>query len=101
MNSRMLANGSFFPVRSARRNATVTISQPLDSSASRISSPDANFPVPSMSRERMGRLAMVRGWDPALDSVIFFLSLHYRPAIAVRVAAAVHDGPYQHCAFAN
>src|SRR2546421_195644 len=37
MNSRMFAKGSFFPLRSARLRATVTISAPLASRASRIS----------------------------------------------------------------
>jgi hypothetical protein len=46
MNSRMFANGSFWPLKSARRNATVTISAPLTLSASRMASGDENFPVP-------------------------------------------------------
>jgi hypothetical protein len=57
----MFANGSFFPLKSARRNATVTISAPLASSASRKTSGAENFPVPRMSRERKIRPAMTKG----------------------------------------
>ena len=60
MNSRMFANGSFFPLRSARRSATVTISVPLAASASRIDSGDGNLPVPRSSRDRKARPAIVR-----------------------------------------
>ena len=58
----MFANGSFFPLKSARRKATVTISAPLASSASRMASGEENFPVPMMSRERKIRPAMTSGW---------------------------------------
>ena len=54
----MFANGSCLPERSARRNATVTSSVPLAISASRISSFDANFPVPTISREVNSRSAI-------------------------------------------
>src|SRR5438094_9936040 len=54
----MFANGSPFPERSARRNATVTNSVPLATSASRISSFDANFPVPTINREVNSRSAI-------------------------------------------
>ena len=57
-NSRMFAYGSFFPLRSARRSATVTISAPLAASASRIASGDENFPVPRMRRELNRRPAI-------------------------------------------
>src|SRR5213075_2867636 len=58
IKSRMLANGSPLPERSARRNATVTSSVPLAISASRISSFDANFPVPTSKREVNSRSAI-------------------------------------------
>src|SRR5947208_15635282 len=61
MNSRMFANGSFFPLKSARRSATVTISAPLASRASRIVSGDENLPVPRISRERKIRTAIISG----------------------------------------
>jgi len=61
MNSRIFAKGSFRPERSARRNATVTISVPLAASASRIVSGDENFPVPMMSREVNFLPAIVNG----------------------------------------
>ncbi len=57
----MLANGSFFPLRSARRNATVTISVPLAASASRIDSGEENLPVPRISRDENSRPAMTNG----------------------------------------
>src|SRR6266567_6449934 len=44
--------------RSARRSATVTSSVPLLISASRISSLDANFPVPTSRREVNSRSAI-------------------------------------------
>src|SRR5271170_8208107 len=62
MNSKMFANGSPLPDKSARRRATVTISAPLAASASRMASGDENFPVPMMSRERKIRPAMTNGW---------------------------------------
>src|SRR5436309_14143269 len=58
MKSRMFANGSRLPERSARRSATVTNSVPLAISASRISSFDANFPVPTSKREVNSRSAI-------------------------------------------
>ena len=39
------------PVRSTRRSATVTISAPDASSASRVSSSEAYLPVPTMMRD--------------------------------------------------
>src|SRR5688572_20430206 len=59
MNSRM--SGPPVASRSTRRSATVTISVPLASSASRIASPDENFPVPTMRRDANARPAMTRG----------------------------------------
>ena len=44
-----------------RRNATVTISVPLASSASRIASGDENFPVPTMRRDWNSRPATTSG----------------------------------------
>src|SRR5947207_1612500 len=61
MNSRMLAKGSFLPLKSARRSATVTICAPLASSASRMLSGEENFPVPTRSRERNSWPAIVNG----------------------------------------
>ena len=61
MNSRILAKGSFSPLKSARRRATVTISAPLASNAPRINSGDANFPVPNIKREENSRSAIVKG----------------------------------------
>ena len=61
MNSRMFANGSFLPLKSARRKATVTISAPLASSASRMTSGEENLPVPRIRRERKVRPAMTKG----------------------------------------
>src|SRR5258707_10214690 len=58
MKSKMFANGSCLPERSARRNATVTISVPLATSASRINSLDANFPVPTSNRDANSRSAI-------------------------------------------
>src|SRR5882757_9034805 len=69
MNSRMLANGSFLPLKSARRRATVTISVPLAASASRMASGDENFPVPRISRERNSRPAMTRGLNDIRDNL--------------------------------
>src|SRR6266540_7508878 len=57
----MFAKGSCLPLKSARRSATVTISAPLASSASRIFSGEANFPVPRIRRERNSCPAMVNG----------------------------------------
>src|SRR5580765_281518 len=57
----MLANGSCWPLKSARRRATVTISAPLASSDCRINSGEANLPVPRISRERKLRPAMING----------------------------------------
>jgi hypothetical protein len=54
----MFANGSRLPERSARRNATVTISVPLATSASRIASFEENFPVPTSNREVNSRSAI-------------------------------------------
>ena len=54
----MFANGSCLPERSARRSATVTSSVPLAISASRISSFDANFPVPTIRRDVNSRSAI-------------------------------------------
>src|SRR5437867_11098344 len=62
MNSKMFAKGSFLPLKSARRRATVTSSAPLASSASRMVSGEENFPVPKMRRERKIRPAMINGW---------------------------------------
>src|SRR5437870_3192814 len=62
MNSRMFAKGSFLPLKSARRSATVTSSAPLASRASRMVSGEENFPVPKMRRERKIRPAMINGW---------------------------------------
>ena len=59
--SRILAKGSFSPLKSARRRATVTISAPLASNAARINSGDANFPVPNIKREENSRSAIVKG----------------------------------------
>ena len=59
MKSRMFAKGSLWPERSARRNATVTNSVPLASSASRISSLEANLPVPTSRREVNSRSAIL------------------------------------------
>jgi len=56
-----LAKGSFFPVKSARRKATVTISAQLASSASRIAACDENFPVPRINLERKIRPAITSG----------------------------------------
>ena len=61
MNSRMLANGSCFPLRSARRKATVTISVPLAARASRMTSLEENFPVPTRRREENSRPAIFKG----------------------------------------
>src|SRR3989442_15265654 len=61
MNSRMFANGSCLPLKSARRSATVPISAPLASSASRIFSGEENFPVPRIRREPNSCPAMVNG----------------------------------------
>src|SRR5438045_4803942 len=58
MKSRMFANGSCLPERSARRSATVTSSVPLAVSASRINSFDANFPVPTSRRDANSRSAI-------------------------------------------
>ncbi len=58
IKSKMFANGSCLPERSARRKATVTISVPLAISASRISSFEANFPVPTTKREVNSRSAI-------------------------------------------
>src|SRR5437763_6626871 len=58
MKSRMFANGSPRPEISARRNATVTISVPLATRASRISSFEPNLPVPTRSREVNSRSAI-------------------------------------------
>src|SRR6266542_2445278 len=57
----MFAKGSCLPLKSARRSATVTSSAPLASSASRIFSGEANFPVPRIRRERNSCPAMVNG----------------------------------------
>src|ERR1044071_911915 len=57
-NSKIFANGSFLPLKSARRKATVTISAPLASRASRISSGDENLPVPRISLELNSRPAI-------------------------------------------
>ena len=46
------------PLKSARRNATVTMSAPLAAIASRINSGDANLPVPASSREPNSRPAI-------------------------------------------
>src|SRR5262245_31399509 len=54
----MFANGSCLPERSARRSATVTSSEPLATSASRINSFDANFPVPTSRRDANSRSAI-------------------------------------------
>jgi hypothetical protein len=61
MNSKMFANGSPLPLKSARRKATVTISVPLAASASRMASGEGNFPVPKIRRERNSRPAMMSG----------------------------------------
>jgi len=61
INSRMLANGSFRPLKSARRKATVTISVPLAANASRMASGDENLPVPASRRELKLRPAMTKG----------------------------------------
>src|SRR5205814_1791381 len=58
MKSRILAYGSCLPERSARRNATVTISVPLASIASRIASFEENLPVPTSSRDENSRSAI-------------------------------------------
>ena len=58
IKSRMFAKGSCLPERSARRNATVTISVPLATSASRINSFEANLPVPTSSRDANSRSAI-------------------------------------------
>lgn len=48
----------------------MTISVPEAMMASRMRSPEANFPVPSMSRDWKERPAMVRGdWDMLNESV--------------------------------
>jgi hypothetical protein len=65
----MFAKGSWFPERSARRRATVTISVPLASSALAMVSLEANFPVPKRSREEKVRPAMTSGsCDGAIGS---------------------------------
>src|SRR6185436_11492405 len=46
--------------RSTRRSATVTISAPEAARASRVSSLDTYFPVPTMMRERKVRLPRVQ-----------------------------------------
>jgi hypothetical protein len=46
------------PEKSARRSATVTISVPLALNASRISSFEANFPVPTSKRDVNSRSAI-------------------------------------------
>src|SRR5580704_19338501 len=61
MNSRIFANGSFLPLKSARRKATVTISVPLADKASRMLSGEGNFPVPKIRRESKVRPAMTNG----------------------------------------
>src|SRR5438034_11536112 len=61
MKSKIVAKGSCLPLRSARRSATVTISAPLASSASRIFSGEENFPVPRIRREPNSCPAMVNG----------------------------------------
>ena len=61
----MFAKGSFFPLRSARRSATVTISAPLASNADRIASGEENLPVPSKSLEPNARPAIVNPWVDA------------------------------------
>src|SRR3954468_16456589 len=67
MKSRILTNGSPLPERSARRSATVTISVPLASSAAAIAWFDENLPVPSSSRERKARPAMMSGsWSTGM-----------------------------------
>jgi len=58
----MLAKASFRPLKSARRNATVTIPVPLAAKASRIASGDANLPVPTSRRDPNERPAIVKGW---------------------------------------
>src|SRR5689334_7189034 len=58
MKSRMFANGSCLPERSARRKATVTISLPLATNASRIRSLEANLPMPTSNRELNYRSAI-------------------------------------------
>src|SRR5207245_6146686 len=58
MKSIMFENGTCLPERSARRNATDTISVPLAISASRIASFEENFPVPTSNREVNSRSAI-------------------------------------------
>ena len=59
MNSRM--SGPPVASRSTRRRATVTISVPEASRASRITSNEPNLPVPTISREPNARPAMTSG----------------------------------------
>ena len=60
----MSACGSFSPVRSTRRNATVTISAPLASRADCIERMEENLPVPMSSRERNSRSPILHGSKP-------------------------------------
>src|SRR5205807_6927026 len=58
IKARKFAKGSPLPERSAQRKATVTISVPLAMSASRMSSFEANLPVPMSNREVNSRSAI-------------------------------------------
>src|SRR4051794_1528478 len=86
----MLANGSCLPVRSARRRATVTISDPLAFKASRISSLEENFPVPTSSRELNSRPAIFNfdGLSDISENIANFQSL--ASSCALKIAGAQH-----------
>ena len=81
MKSRMFANGSCLPERSARRSATVTISVPLAMSASRIASFEENFPVPTSNREVNSRSAIfnLEGLSDITETYSQLYRLRIRP----------------------
>jgi len=58
----MSAFGTPAPDKSARRNATVTISVPAACNASRITPYEENFPVPTIRRDENVRSAIFNGW---------------------------------------
>src|SRR6476619_3830484 len=83
MNSSRFANGSARPERSTRRKTTVTNSVPLASRASRISSLEANFPVPTNRREVNSRSAIL-SFD-GLSAIAFNLQRALRLSFQVRL----------------
>src|SRR5689334_977022 len=83
MNSRRFAKGSARPERSTRRSATVTNSVPLASRASRISSLEANFPVPTNKREVNSRSAIL-SFD-GLSAIAINLQPAFRLSSRVRL----------------